>query len=341
MAGKVAGFKPFLTYAKTLKPEDIDFSGPLLASFKMDGIRCLISPTPAEHINELLVQGDNGGWLTRQGNLQDGAVFGPWETTPLTRSLKPVRNAFINHHLSMLPAGLDGEIGLVNPDTGAVDFRATTSGVMNGKGEPDFRFYVFDDFLHDGPLHERLKSLEAYTDCDELDLPDWVVPAEQTLVSHPDDVREMYERALELGHEGLILRCPESPYKAGRGTPKDRVAFKMKPWEDSEGVIVDIEVEYENTNALERDERGYAKRSKTKDGRAARQRVGKLILRDDARFPGQEIAVGTGMTHAEKEAFFNDPPIGQLAKYKFVVAGGYDAPRHASFQGIRHPEDMS
>lgn len=346
MARKKVGFEPFLAATKSLKPEEIDYSRPLLASYKMDGIRCLISPTiDADNTRDLVIPGERGGWRVRQGSFDEMELVGPFSTTPLTRSMKPIRNDHIRSHLSMLPAGLDGEVGLVDPDTGAVNFRATTSGVMNGKKKetPDFRFFVFDDFLHDGPYHERLDSAKRSLACDQLNLPDWAVIAEQRLVTNADDVREMYEEALQLGHEGLILRCPEGAYKNGRSTVNERIALKMKPWEDSEGTIVDFEFEYENTNEKERDERGYAKRSSAKDGKVARERIGVLILKDEARFPGQLIKVGSGMTHQEKQEFFTDwdETKGRLAKYKFMLAGGYDAPRHATFLGLRDPDDMS
>lgn len=84
---------------------------PLLASPKLDGIRCII---------------------------RDGQV--------LSRSLKPIRNKFIVDKLKGL-SDLDGEL-IVGSPTAPDTFNATTRGVMSADGEPDFQYHVFDT-LHD------------------------------------------------------------------------------------------------------------------------------------------------------------------------------------------------
>jgi DNA ligase 1 len=77
---------------------------PLLATPKIDGIRCLII---------------------------DGVAT--------SRSLKPIPNAYIQSVIGRPEYnGLDGEL-LVGKT-----FQAATSGIMSEDGEPDFTFYVFD-----------------------------------------------------------------------------------------------------------------------------------------------------------------------------------------------------
>jgi len=95
-------FKPML--AATIK--DIkELTFPLLASPKLDGIRCVI--------------------------LNGKAV---------TRNLKPIPNAFIRKFLEshMELDGLDGEIMVEG------DFNSVQSAVMSEDGEPDFYYAVFD-----------------------------------------------------------------------------------------------------------------------------------------------------------------------------------------------------
>lgn len=96
---------------------------PLLASFKMDGIRALITPEGAR-----------------------------------TRSMKPIPNKYTHALLGTLPPGLDGEIGVLGSD-GAINFRATTSAVMSHEGEPDVVYLIFDNYLTPGPFLERYESL--------------------------------------------------------------------------------------------------------------------------------------------------------------------------------------
>lgn len=77
---------------------------PVLATPKLDGIRCLMLP--------------------------DGAY---------SRKLKKIPNRFIQEKMRDVPIGLDGEL-LVPGKT----FNGVSSAVMSSDGEPDFRYYVFD-----------------------------------------------------------------------------------------------------------------------------------------------------------------------------------------------------
>ena len=76
---------------------------PLLASPKLDGIRCLI---------------------TEQG--------------PMSRSMKPIRNRYVQEVLSHPHLlGADGEL-IVGNATDPDVYRTSNSGVMSENGEPDF-----------------------------------------------------------------------------------------------------------------------------------------------------------------------------------------------------------
>lgn len=119
--------RPMLA-AKT--PENLDvLSFPLLASPKLDGVRCLVV---------------NG--------------------TAVSRTLKPIPNRFVQSILS-LPEyeGFDGEL-IVGPTTAPNCFNTTTSGVMSRDAFPDFRFFVFDRWNSDLPFNMRLPTLTRHTD---------------------------------------------------------------------------------------------------------------------------------------------------------------------------------
>lgn len=116
-------FRPLL--AATIKDHsDLErLTYPMIASPKLDGIRCLIHP----------------------------------ELGPVSRKLKPIPNWHIRTTLSQ-PAlhGLDGEI------ISGASFTETTSNVMSQDGKPDFTYFVFDDFTDPSkPYRERLASLTS------------------------------------------------------------------------------------------------------------------------------------------------------------------------------------
>ena len=94
--------KPMLA-GKCEQPEALRF--PVLATPKLDGIRCL-----------------------------------KIEGRALTRSYKPISNRFVREWIEAnLPDGVDGELMLRGGT-----FNATTSAIGRESGEPDFVFHVFD-----------------------------------------------------------------------------------------------------------------------------------------------------------------------------------------------------
>lgn len=95
---------------------------PVLASPKLDGIRCII---------------------------QNGV--------PYSRKLKPIPNRFVQEQLKGLPEGLDGELMLDVPG----NFAKVSSAIMSHEGEPDFTFWVFDR-AGDGSYQTRYQYLDNW-----------------------------------------------------------------------------------------------------------------------------------------------------------------------------------
>lgn len=120
--------KPML--AATL--EDVaNLKFPVIASPKLDGIRCLKVNGKA-----------------------------------LTRKFKAVPNNFIRHWIETnLPDGIDGEIMIRN-----ATFNQIQSGVMSVDGEPDFEYHVFDWVSSNvtEPYSARIMSLKLIPKSDRL-----------------------------------------------------------------------------------------------------------------------------------------------------------------------------
>ena len=113
--------KPMLA-SKCERPDQLPF--PVLATPKLDGIRCL----------------KVGG-------------------KALTRSFKPISNRFVREWIEAnLPDGVDGELMLRDGS-----FNQTTSAIGARDGQPDFVFHVFD-YVADSvttPYVERMSQLTA------------------------------------------------------------------------------------------------------------------------------------------------------------------------------------
>lgn len=277
-----------------------DLTYPMLASYKLDGIRCLIT--------------------------KDG---------PRTRSLKEVPNLHIRGLLELLPVGLDGELVVLDPN-GDVNFRNTTSSVMRITGTPSFEYRVFDLFNAELPFVKRHGKLYGFQAFDNFP---WVKIVDQEIVACATDVEVLFLLAIKNGYEGLILRAPQAPYKFGRATLKSQWMLKVKPWKDAEATIIGVVEACENTNEATTNELGRTARSTAKAGKVPKGTLGTLIV-ESPKWP-KPFEIGTGFDDAERLALWNDKQlIGKLVRFSFVDVGGYDVPRHCSYQGIRDERDV-
>jgi len=262
----------------------------------------------------------------------------------LTRKFKPLPNHHTRQWLEKhVPDGFDGELVLRNSDS----FNACQSAFMSQDGEPDFKFMIFDyvsSDLNKGFL-DRLKELKktmiekVWMKVGTLQIlgivPHYVVnSAEELMIKEAEFVSE--------GYEGLMLRKLDGKYKCGRSTLKEELLLKVKRFEDSEAVVLDVLELMHNSNEKETDELGMSKRSKAQAGMIPAEMLGKFKVRDVKSGVEFEIGTGLGLTQElRKEIWINkDKYLGKLVKYKFQPAGVKDLPRFPVWLGFRHEDDL-
>lgn len=292
--------KPLLSCEVSL--DKVNF--PVYVSTKLDGIRALVI---------------------------DGVVY--------SRSLKPIRNKHVQKLFGKPEYnGFDGE--LVVGDIYAEDvFQKTTSGVMSEGGEPDVKFYVFDDFTNpDVPYNIRLNTLSDKS----KDFNDRVAILKQSFVTSVNHLKDLLNIESAKGGEGLIGRNPNSRYKFGRSTPKEQLSIKFKFFVDSEFEIIAVHEQMENTNTLEKDELGYAKRSTAKEGMVGKGTFGSFtcVTADGKHF---NVGTGVGLTQDLRQSIWRNKEsyIGRLAKIKYMEVGSKDGvPRLPILLGFRDKDDM-
>ena len=302
--------KPMLAVAL----EDINLKilrFPLFGSIKMDGIRCLITP--------------------------EGAM---------TRSLKPIRNQYIQDKLKGCPVGLDGELLLLDGkcpmEPGMHPFNKVSSAVMNGKGCPDFQYWVFDHYnLTKAGYIDRLNWLVNFYGTGSAGRTESrVMLTEQVELNSLNAVLEYEKNVLDDGYEGIILRGFDSPYKNGRSTLKEQFLLKRKPFDDDEAIVIGFVEQLENTNEAFEDELGHSKRSTAKEGLIGKNTLGRFLVRSDR---WGEFAIGCGrMTHAEAQHIWDNKHkfMGELVTFKYQKIGTKDKPRTPIFKGFRSREDI-
>lgn len=300
-------FRPMLAAAAT--EADIAAvlkrTGYLLASPKLDGVRCLI---------------------------RDGVA--------LSRSLKPIPNKHVQAVLGRLPIeGFDGEL-IVGSPTAKDCYRTTVSGVMSEDGYPDFQFYVFD---HVDALGNDYRNRLAYTSIhinSHNEFGGTVIDHSGRNVVSINAVRAYESEMLDLGYEGVCLRDPGGPYKFGRSTLKEGYLIKLKRFTDAEATVIGFTELMHNANAATVNALGLTERSSHKANQIGMSTLGTLVCLDVA--TGVEFEIGTGFTQADRETFWSDRDslLGALVKYKSFKIGEKDKPRHPVFLGFRDPGDL-
>lgn len=252
--------------------------------------------------------------------IRDGVV--------LSRSLKPIPN----RHVQMMYGrpeleGLDGELILGDP-THPEAYRRTVSSVMSIAGVPDVAFHVFDRWNRDYPYNEVALSYGL------------TIPVFSTLIRTMEELEEYEVALLDKGYEGVMLRDPQSPYKFGRSTAKEGYLLKLKRFADSEAEVIDFEELMHNQNEATINETGHTERSTKQDGLIPAGMLGALVVRDI--HSGVEFKIGTGLTAAERQKFWNLRAFlrGALVKYQYFPTGSKEKPRFPSFQGFRPRIDL-
>jgi hypothetical protein len=138
--------------------------------------------------------------------------------------------------------------------------------------------------------------------------------------------------------DGLILREPSSKYKCGRGTMKEGLIYKVKPWVTYDATIIGV-VQATEVNEDAEKKTNELGRSVTSKKIADRHLIEKahsfLVLHD-----GKELKVSIARSdEVKKEIWENQKSyIGRMIEYIGMEVGAKDLPRHCEFKG-RYRED--
>ncbi len=303
-------FKPMLA-GKVTDVSSLRF--PLLASKKLDGVRCLV---------------------------QDGRL--------VSRTLIPIPNVNIQSKFKGLPEGTDGE--LIIGDPRAADcYRKTVSVVMsddkptNFYGGEETYYYIFDTFAP--PSDAFLVRATTTQGTAFKHYRQDVAYVENVKIKNVDELQQLEEAWLAEGYEGVMLRDPAGPYKQGRSSEKQGWLLKLKQMEDAEARVVGLVEECENTNEAKTNALGRTERSTAKAGMVGKGRLGKFdVVGVGGTYNGVEFAVGGGFTAAMREEFWlpsaSQELIGKILKFRYFPSGSKERPRFPVFLGWRDKRDM-
>ncbi len=299
-------FKPMLAGKA---PKDLTLlTYPVLASPKLDGIRCLIVNGEAR-----------------------------------SRSMKLIPNVSVRTALEGLPDGLDGEL-MVNGGFSA----CSSAFMSKSREVVDFWFFAFDwqgDTEYGSLLgvgfDERLATLTRWSEANGHNN---LRVVEHVLITNADDLAVYEAKCLSEGFEGVMVRDPKGTYKYGRSTTREGGLLKIKQFEDEEMIVTGFEERMHNDNPAEEDAFGRTKRSTAKAGKRPAGDMGVMVGETT---DGAVVELGTGFTAEERVVMWNMRAqlIGRLVKFKHLPAPGGrpdgTRPRHPVYLGFRDTADLS
>jgi len=204
---------------------------PVLATPKIDGIRCLTTV---------------GG-------------------TPVSRSLKDIPNTYIREQLEAWGMeGLDGELWI----NGAEAFGDVSSAVMRVEGEPDFEYKVFD--IWDRPDLSYRQRIVLMQHRLRPPRPPWVTLVIPQECYNPGGLMAFWSKCADEGYEGAIFRDPEGGYLFKRSTRGKMCKLKLFQDDEAEIIGYHEQMHNANPakkNKLGRTERSSAKAGKVPTGK--------------------------------------------------------------------------
>ena len=291
-------FRPLLAS----KADMTKISFPVMASVKIDGIRCLV--------------------------MEDGI--------PYSRNLKPIPNRFVRQAIKQKRISFfDGEL-VTFTDGKLDDFNTVQSKIMSEDGEPEWQLLAFD-YTEDEtvPFRQRYREVLVRAPHDSP-----VKPVMHKTINNMDELNEFEADAVAKGWEGIMIRDPQGPYKYGRSTANEGILLKVKRFDDSEAKIIGFEELMRNENEAAEDAFGLTERSSKKDGLVSGNTLGALVLFwNDQKV---EFNLGTGFTADQRREIWDDRSrlLGKIVTFSFQGIGTNKRPRFPSFKGFRAEGDL-
>lgn len=284
------------------KVENIaDIQYPVLATPKLDGIRCL----------------KIGG-------------------KAVSRSFKPIPN---DHARDMVeqhfPNGVDGEL-MIEGGT----FQEVTSAVMSDDGTPPVVYYIFDYVKdeHDleRPYETRMQDLRGIV----KEIPKTARVLLPTELKNEAELLEYERKCLSEGYEGIMLRSPDGPYKCGRSSAREGFLLKLKRFEDAEATIVGFEERLHNGNEAKKDAFGRTERSTCQENMVGTDSLGAFLVKSSEFEKEFSVGTGLKEKQRLELWGRRDSLKGKVIKFKYQPYGVKDVPRFPVFLGFRDARDL-
>lgn len=286
-------------------------SKPYAASIKYDGVRCLIK---------------NG--------VVHSSTMRQLPNTQLRQLLAPLLK-----HKNWV---FDGEIY-----SSTIKFQDIVGTCMAHDRElpDDLGFYCFDILSLDEwkqrvpttPYRVRYDLLKRFAKGKKI------YPIEHVNVESPEEIQAFIDKADKEDHEGIMLRCWESPYKHGRSSVRQDYLHKYKFWIDYDAKIISVHemIGYKEGIEREKDPTGRTKATHKQEHMEPKDTFGHFTVEVDIDgSPQMKVGGWKGLTHEVRKKIWEskDSYIGLWIRFQSMKAGQDELPRIPKNIEFRDPK---
>jgi hypothetical protein len=255
-------FKPFLGSNEPYNLIDLKF--PLFSTFKKDGVRSIVRK------NNVFTRSTTSQQLPIIKNKQIQELF-----DPIKEITKRIPN--ITFDFEIYAHGLPFNETVMFTNTEDIKSRTHFNKIKSKIAELKFplnyylsiprniEFYLFDSVIEGDEKMIYIRRIEKAKELlKEIPIITYVEPK---VLFSVEEVQNEYTKSIDLGLEGLVLRSVDSPYKYGRSTFREGYFIKLKPIEEYEAVIVEINERMFNYNESTESFTGNSIKRNTKENK--------------------------------------------------------------------------
>lgn len=297
-------FKPMLFPNEEVDPESIHY--PIGATIKYDGVRLIF---------------------------KDGEMY--------NRSMKVVPNKQLHRYFKHIKEYskdnqviLDGEFYIFDTPCREITSHVTSH---NKPIPSNAYFLMFDSLNNKATIDTQTRYYNRFLFAESIASKlDKVKMVKVMTVHRANQLKSLFTKALEIGHEGLVLRDLNARYKFGRTTLKEGIAYKMKPYSTYDAKIIDYKQRLENTNESFTNELGYATKRNTKDAKEETGILATLTVElEDGTI--QDVSMTGDLEWRRNLWNQREGLVGKTIEFKGMSYGKKDKLRHPIF--LRFRED--
>lgn len=323
----IKDFKPVLFPNNSVEIEVIN--GHYMMSKKMDGFRIIIC---------------DGNVFTRTPETEGCELrFKTLQNKSIVERLQPLVKFAQEKNII-----LDGELF-----SDEIEFSELSGEFRRVKSQApeSAKFHAFDCLVQDSNWNigawDRYQNLIKYMTEFKFKYPTLEIAkvVEQIIVHTPAEVRANYEKFVEEGFEGAILKEYNSGYKFGRLTTASKQGYKLKEFRTFDAVIIGVvqSTKVDKNAAKKIDSFGRSHTSVKKGDRILIEKASAFVVRlniniDDDEHPiWVEQKVTCAMTDEEKERVWREreTEVGRWIEFKGMLIGAKDKVRHPDYVRYR------